>query len=182
MWCKLAEHRSKLFLSFLLLQLLILFFLIFSNYLPLLLGSKITVEVLPVDPRSLFQGDYVILSYPFNTLYLNEIEHDLTHENLDKGETLYLTFASRGKIHEPDFITADKQKTKGRVYLKISAQNYSYFYSPVQPRLSAHWGIEQFYVPEGTGKEIEKQINQGKVYANLSIYRGKGRVSGLKMK
>ncbi len=30
-------------------------------------GREITVDVVPVDPRDIFRGDYVILGYPFST-------------------------------------------------------------------------------------------------------------------
>ena len=49
-------------------------------------------------------------------------------------------------------------------------------------RLQAEWGIEQYFIPEGTGREIEEQITTGTVYAEIAVYKGRARVTGLLFK
>ncbi|MCR4441725.1 MAG: GDYXXLXY domain-containing protein [Peptococcaceae bacterium] len=68
--------KTSLFILILFLQLAILAGMVFNNQLIILRGERITLKVEPVDPRSLFQGDYVRLEYPINRLNLKNIEHD----------------------------------------------------------------------------------------------------------
>lgn len=187
---KVKLNKTKLFLLFLLFQILILALMVLTNYILILRGEKITVKVEPVDPRSLLQGDYVSLQYPFNTLDLNKIKHDFSPEEINGQKTIYLVFTKKGENFEPDFVTKDKQKTINKTYLKGKALYLTYpplskeeYFDqeelPPPSLLRAQWGIEQYFVPEGKGKAIEAKIREGIVYAHLALYRGKGRVIDL---
>ena len=136
------------------------------------------------------QGDYVRLQYPFNTLDLNEIKHDLSTTDLNRQGTVYLAFVKKGNTYEPDFVTMNRQKINNKTYLKgenfyltypaLSKEEYfNQTELPSPSLLQVKWGIEQYYVPEGKGKELEAKIREGTVYAHLAIYRGKGRVIDL---
>ena len=46
---------------------------------PLVTGQTVLVQVEPVDPRDLFRGDYVILSYDFSRVSQQEI-HGLSEQ------------------------------------------------------------------------------------------------------
>ena len=47
-------------------QIAVLLGMIFLNAAPLFLGKTILVRVVPMDPRDMFRGDYVILGYEFS--------------------------------------------------------------------------------------------------------------------
>ncbi|MFM8289610.1 MAG: GDYXXLXY domain-containing protein, partial [Planctomycetaceae bacterium] len=48
-------------------QVLVLMALIAEGARPWVTGETIRLRVIPVDPRDLFRGDYLILSYDFTT-------------------------------------------------------------------------------------------------------------------
>jgi uncharacterized membrane-anchored protein len=56
------------------LQLVILVGMIAVRAIPLVTGQIVLVKVQPVDPRDLFRGDYVILSYDFSRISPEGIE------------------------------------------------------------------------------------------------------------
>src|SRR3954465_3838106 len=65
-WLKARER--KVMLMTVAAQLTILVAMIAMRALPLLTGQTVLVRVVPVDPRDLFRGDYVILSYEFSRM------------------------------------------------------------------------------------------------------------------
>lgn len=189
---KIFRQKGVQFAAILVLQIVLLAGMVLNSYLVILQGEKMTLQVEPVDPRSLFQGDYVILSYSFNNLDLSEISHDLVPEKVQNQQAVYLAFSQKNDTWAPDFVTQDATKMKGRTYIKGKILYLSR--KPPEPgespdpagydslpltMLHANWGIEQYYVPEGQGKAIEQQIQDGIVYAQVSVYQGKARVTGL---
>ncbi|HIE31672.1 MAG TPA: hypothetical protein EYP67_04720 [Methanosarcinales archaeon] len=63
----------------------ILIFLCINLY-TLHFGQEIVLKTDPIDPRDLFRGDYVTLSYEISRIDLNNIPHDA---NFSSGETIY---------------------------------------------------------------------------------------------
>src|SRR5215210_1183022 len=55
-------------------QIMILLGMIALRAIPLVTGQTVLVRVEPVDPRDLFRGDYVILSYEFSRVPREGIE------------------------------------------------------------------------------------------------------------
>ena len=48
-------------------------------------GQKILLKTIPLDPRDLFRGDYVVLNYEISQLNLDSIKHDTINNISDKG-------------------------------------------------------------------------------------------------
>ena len=63
-WLKARER--KILLITVAAQLMILVGMIVLRAIPLVTGQTVLVRVQPVDPRDMFRGDYVILSYDFS--------------------------------------------------------------------------------------------------------------------
>lgn len=133
-------------------------------------GREVVLEVVPVDPRSLFRGDYVILGY------------DMSRFTLPPGAAppkrnapFYLTLkpaadgtwkVTGGSAEAPAAPAADEVVVKGRV---------DYVSEPPadQPDKGAiiglHYGIESFFVPEGTGRALEQMIGDKKLSAVIAV-------------
>lgn len=47
-------------------QLLVLMSIVAGHYSDIARGQSVMLQVVPVDPRDMFRGDYVILSYEFS--------------------------------------------------------------------------------------------------------------------
>src|SRR5438045_3812657 len=65
-WPIASSTEFKLLVAIVAAQVAILLGMIALDGLPLALGERIKLKVVPVDPRDLFRGDYVVLDYEFN--------------------------------------------------------------------------------------------------------------------
>lgn len=136
------------------LQLLILVGLVVWRIGPLVNGEAITVPVEPVDPRDLFRGDYVILNYAFSRT--NTI--DGTH-GPEEGRTVYAVLMRDGPHWRADYFTHQKP-TEG-VFLR----------GTVLSNGRIEYGIESYFVQEGTGRKYEDAVRERKLYAELRVAR-----------
>jgi len=126
-------------------------------------GTPVLLETAPVDPRSLFRGDYVRLNYKISRLELSKLggdkvfaAHDTAWVVLEKAERYWHAVAVYR--HRPD-------AAPGQVVIKGEVRwadgRGSAFAPPVQARqprfLVMRYGIESYFVPEGTGRAIERR-------------------------
>jgi len=126
-------------------------------------GTPVLLETAPVDPRSLFRGDYVRLNYKISRLDLGKLggdkdfsAHDTAWVVLEQAQRYWHAVAVYR--HRPD-------AAPGQVIIKGEVRwadgRGSAFAPPVptrQPRfLVMRYGIESYFVPEGTGRAIERR-------------------------
>lgn len=132
-------------------------------------GREIVVDVIPVDPRDIFRGDYVILGYNFA-----QVARETTPmpDGARQNGIIYLTLEPDGQswkagalsLEWPETIPAGALVLKGRV-------------DQIGPRPTGgregrvRFGIENYFVPEGTGYAIETAVRDKKVKAVLAIGR-----------
>ncbi|RCW43107.1 GDYXXLXY domain-containing protein [Paenibacillus prosopidis] len=108
-------------------------------------GTSIKLEIEPLDPRSLLQGDYVTLNYSISTppdSIANELE---SRRSLSKIKVV-LRPDQRGvyifdRLYKNGEALTDKEIV---INGKLSGWN------------SIYYGIETYFVPEGTGTEVER--------------------------
>lgn len=143
-------------------------------------GSDIVLEVIPVDPRSLFQGDYVILGYPISLIknyygFEPAVGQDIfvTVQKNEAGVWKYVrhTFYNERADGVPGGIVL-----KGRVerVLKSGGDNND----PGELRVT--YGLERFFVPEGQGLNLEALVRDKKLSAIVSVWRdGSSTLKGL---
>lgn len=193
MWKANLNKRTLLILA-IFFQISILTVMVLNSYTILLRGEKILLKVEPVDPRSLFQGDYVRLDYSFSRLELTETNHDLDLDSIRPRDRVYLVFEPRGQAWEPVYVTQEKSKLANKVYITGQVLYLNMPISleyrkepgreeplpePERPFLQLKLGIETYFVPEGQGREIEDKIRDGLVYAQVAVYHGRARVADL---
>ncbi len=124
-------------------------------------GREIVLDVRPVDPRSLFRGDYVILSYSAISSLPKDLLQTLPVRRKAMPAYVTLKKASEGwqpiavDTRYPDKVAPDEVVFKGRFRNKWSGR--------------INYGIENFFVPEGEGKELEKLIRAGQLRAILAV-------------
>ncbi len=120
-----------------------------SNEYTLRTGKVVLLKTVPVDPRDFFKGDYVILDYAIS---------DMSTYNFDEGETVYTLLnvdKDSGEAYRDSF-TTDKPSV------------YDLYVKGVVDGNRIKYGIEQYYVQEGTGKEIETKLRDTS-YAKVAI-------------
>ena len=135
-------------------------------------GREVVLEVIPVDPRSLFRGDYVILGYDISRYKLPPgttppKRNDFFYVTLRKGEGDKWQSVA-GSTEQPADVKPDEAVIRGRV---------EYVYDPPKDEppgtmVNLHYGIESFFVPEGTGRELEKMVGEKKISAVIAVDDG----------
>lgn len=143
------------------LQFLFLLFNVAVSEISLLTGETIILQLEPIDPRSLMQGDYVILNYDISTL-----DADKHGRGLGKDRVKVVLQKNAQGVHVfKSFYRKDIRLAKEDVVLngRITGNRVVY-------------GIESYFVPEGTGLEVEKNANYAVVKIPLS---GNAMVAGL---
>lgn len=124
-------------------------------------GKEIVLKTVPVDPRDMFRGEYVILNYDIsnitrakdNPMVIDYFRNNqIAYANLLPNEdgTYRLSKLTRKAPEDAVFI-------RGRVK---SARNNRY---------ALEYGIESFFLPEGEGKVYEEARNKHKLYAVVSV-------------
>lgn len=124
-------------------------------------GADIKLKTLPVDPRDLLRGDYVILSYPIST-----IPKSIVTGEGPKGSTRTSLFVrlkpeADGLWAAAEASFAALPAEEGSVVLRT--QPFDYYAASdggVPDTLFVQYGIERYYVPEGEGKVLEDARNQ----------------------
>jgi uncharacterized membrane-anchored protein len=116
-------------------------------------GEEILLRTVPVDPRDLFRGDYVVLSYEISSFNTAEIDTDLEMPLLWVGHNVYTALEIRDGYGTAIGIYSKKPEwpfIKGHISSLSSAG---------EMRLS--YGIESYFVPEGKGELIEERRDEG---------------------
>lgn len=130
-------------------------------------GRQIDLKVVPVDPRDFFRGDYVILNYDISRLPENVLQNK---GSLKRGDRINVRLQKTDGIWQAveaatTTLTAgpDDVLLVGRVtYASIGGTARS-------GSVGVAYGIEKFFVPEGTGRDIERDISGKKVIAHVVV-------------
>jgi len=115
----------------------------------LLTGTSVLLQTVPIDPRSLLQGDFAILDYEIAELpggFAGSRQGDRIYVELFEGPD-GVWVAGRYAREKPD---------SDRVFIK----------GKVNDRGRLSFGIDAFFIPEGTGHIIERSRD---VKARVSI-------------
>ncbi len=125
-------------------------------------GAEIRLRSVPVDPRDLFRGDYVILAYPIST-----VEADAAGQPaFERGERVYVSLGRDEQgFARATGVTRDWPKAgdgtvviAGRVTSTSACatnENGDVDCSGRRNRLRIAYGLESYFVPQGEGKAIE---------------------------
>jgi uncharacterized membrane-anchored protein len=138
-------------------------------------GREITIPVRPLDPRDLFRGDYVTLGYDFTSLRKSNLAPQIDLEGFRAGSDIYvtlhpdvagaLTVAALTSAHPRDASPTDVV-IRGRVHTVWRPENKA------DTLLTVRYGIEAYFVPEGTGRTIERQVRDHKIEAIVAVDAG----------
>ena len=152
------------FLGIVLFQLLILLGLIGFNEVNLAFGKSVVLQSVPVDPRDLFRGDYVVLRYKISTL-----SGIPGLRNVYEGDRVYVHLEQRGDVWEAIEVSKERREEWD---VCISGEVVD-----AQPQVEVRYGIESYFVPEGRGREIERARD---IKVRVSVSRlGKVTIEGL---
>jgi uncharacterized membrane-anchored protein len=174
-WLKVRERKALLVTV--VAQLMILVAMIALRAIPLVTGQTVLVRVVPVDPRDLFRGDYVTLSYDFSRVPPQGVEGLSAIDRRGKsskreGRTVYVPLVpDSDRVHwRTDKVTV--VKPAAGLFLKGQMSSHS----------SLKFGIEAYYLQEGTGRVYEQAIRDRKLSAELAVTSsGQAALRGLRI-
>ncbi len=128
-------------------------------------GREIVAEVIPVDPRDLFRGDYVILGYAFGRSQVP------VREGTRRGDRVYVTLRERAPEQwEVVSAAADRRPPPDPSDVVLAGiVDYIYETQGQPPKAQIRYGIESYFVPEGTGRALEQKVRDGKISAVLAV-------------
>jgi uncharacterized membrane-anchored protein len=139
--------KLKLFVLVLVLQLAWLLGTVATQETARVRGQVIWLETQPVDPRDLLRGDYLVLRYKISTVPTNLFVPPLTNTS-PYHQTIWVTVAPRGEFHE--LVRASLQRFEPAAN-EVLLRGETYSRGNVERGISVSYGLEQFYVREGTG-------------------------------
>lgn len=123
-------------------------------------GTDLTLKTVPVDPRDLFRGDYVILRYTINSISMDSI---LTNEEpFIKDDEIYVKLDLSSKYAKPKEVSKKKFKNGINIKGKVTRTNGR--------KIDIQYGIETYFVRQGKGKEIEREIDKIDVIVTVDKY------------
>ncbi len=173
-WCK---HRERpLVLIGAAAQIVVLVGMIGLHSLPLLRGKTVLLRVQPVDPRDMFRGDYVTLSYEFSRLPAHAIP-DLPDEHGNEsarlqGRTVYMQL-----IPETDGV-----HYRGGAYSLTPPSEGLFLRGTVSGWNTIDFGIDRYFVQAGTGQKYEDAVRSRHLWAQVAVAPdGQAAVTGLKI-
>ena len=139
-------------------QFIVLCGMILMQMIPHVSGTTVWLKVVPVDPRDMFRGDYVILSYEMNRPSSGSWP-DFHPDGPTVGSAVYvpLVLDDDGIHHRADRYLSEPP-TSG-LYIKGTRQTNG----------RIEYAIESFYVQAGTGHDYEQAARSGTLSAEVAI-------------
>lgn len=163
-----------------LVQTLVLLAMIGMRQWTLATGVPVILETQPIDPRSLFSGDYVRLNYKVSDLRLEELAGDKLFKRHD---TIFVVLARDGEsggeywkavsVHHGRPLPGDGQAViRGSVeYTGDTIWDAAQNKSVEAKHAHVKYGIEDYFVQEGTGRELERPKQDEKVSIQVAVDR-----------
>jgi uncharacterized membrane-anchored protein len=124
-------------------------------------GADIKLKTLPVDPRDLLRGDYVILSYPISTIPKAIVTGEVPTSSGRVRLAVRLKAGADGLWTATEASFGALAPQEGSVVLRsLPFEYYSVAEGALPETLFVTYGLERYYVPEGEGKVLEDARNQ----------------------
>ena len=131
-------------------QLLVLIGMVVNAALPLWTGTEVRVKTVPVDPRSMFRGNYARLGYEFGTLPQNALAGE---GELRMGEVVYIRL-ERGEDDRYEFAGASLDPPAEGLFLRGRLTRS-------HPPYRVRYGIEAFFAPKEKALTLERDLGKG---------------------
>lgn len=132
-------------------------------------GKEVLLKTVPVDPRDLLRGDYVILSYDISSL-----PPELFKGGLPKAPQEVTVFVRLAKQPDGFWSASEASFTElapADESVVLQSQPFTYYpsSSEIPSPINVAYGIERFYVPEGEGRVLEQARNAEALSVNVRV-------------
>lgn len=160
-------HKNQKFLLAVIGQIALVLLLILFKFTILSGGRSVLLKIEPVDPRDPLRGDYVVFQYQITNPmdYVIETFDYATGETIEynEGDTVYVELQNVDSYMEFDLggIAAienvSKRKPDSGIFIKGVIEDVTItqgLYENLVTDFTIKYGIEQYFIPEGTGQNI----------------------------
>lgn len=141
---------KKVLLIIIISWLLLIAGFVISNEFTLKSGREVLLKTVPIDPRDLLRGDYVMLRYE-----ISEAELALDYK---PNSTVY-TILNLDDENIASISFVAQKKPENMLFIKGNLKQCHTLDDTKKCRIE--YGIESYFVKEGTGKIIEKELRKG---------------------
>lgn len=158
---KTNPSKSVKFLIAIAAQLTIIFGLVVFNASLLARGTEVLLPIEPFDPRDPLRGDYAVLQYQ-----ISQIDRAMfadKDQDIVKNRKVYVVLAKKGNY----WVAESASVKKPEQGLFISG-NVGYT-SSYRKTVTVSYGIEEYFIPEGTGTALEKKMRAQQAFAKVVI-------------
>ena len=155
------------------LQIIVLAGMALSNAAVGWYGQQITLKTEPVDPRDLFYGDYVVLRYEISSLDASMWTGVGQPKWKDDVYVKLRRSAGQDGIYEAVAVSPERPDTVGDEAVLRGQVRYA-----GRGEIQIRYGLERYYVPEGTGRAIEDERANLQVHVRIAPW-GQARIMEL---
>ena len=124
-------------------------------------GTRVLLNSQPVDPRDLLRGDYMTLRFDITNVPRDKVRGTIPDELV--GKAIYVALTPSGKFHEVAFASfalippqAAQVVIRGVIDERLMGWRNEDKDATSKRPLSVAYGLERYYVPEGTGTPTGK--------------------------
>ena len=135
----------------------------------------VVLETRPIDPRSLFRGDYVRLNYEINELQLDKLSGD---QLFKRNDSIYVMLQKQDLYWHAQAVFLEKPEiqTSSQVFIlgvvkSVSNRKWDDNLESYKEAASidVSYGIENYFVPEGEGLKLERSKPGDKVTLEIAL-------------
>ncbi|WP_104667292.1 GDYXXLXY domain-containing protein [Ensifer adhaerens] len=138
-------------------------------------GRDVLLKTVPVDPRDLLRGDYVILNYDISRLQPELFKGDTPREQEQAQVYVRLEKQLDGFWAATEASFQPLASAGDSVVLR--SLPFAYYPSSSSSSVDVEYGIERFYVPEGEGRTLEEARNAQALSVNIRVdAKGKAQI------
>lgn len=156
-----ARHSILLAVLVAVLQVAFLGWMIAGRAAILRNGAEVLLKVEPVDPRDLLRGDYVRLGYEISSIPANLVTNLPANDAALSEGPIFVRIGkdADGYWRARSATLGAPATTPATGELDIRGTASALWRADPDARIFVTYGIERYYVPEGEGLAIEKDMN-----------------------
>lgn len=133
-------------------------------------GTTVVLETAPIDPRSLFSGDYVRLNYKISSIRIGEVSGD---KDFKKNDCIYVILKEGDPYWQPVSVHHNKPAVyPGHVTIKGKVNHMGNPFwdgATRKSNVNIKYGIESYFVPEGEGKGLERPKDDERIAILVAV-------------